>query len=33
MTTLQAFLLGVMVALTPSMVVLAVLVRRAPEVD
>jgi hypothetical protein len=33
MTTLQAFLMGAMVALTPSMIVLAVLVWRAPEVD
>jgi hypothetical protein len=33
MTTLQAFLMGAMAVLTPSMIVLAVLVWRAPEME
>jgi hypothetical protein len=33
MTALQAFIFGAMVALTPSMIVLAVLAWRAPEAD
>jgi len=33
MSNLQAFLLGIMVALTPSAIILAILLWRAPELD
>jgi hypothetical protein len=33
MSNIQLFLLGVMVALTPSMIVVAILLWRAPSID